>query len=81
MAAQALLLRYDAQVQRDESNEAFFTYESGSQRVVYFNDALATETKVKAIWEKHPNLAGVAIWVLGGEDPQNWEVLKTLFTR
>jgi spore germination protein YaaH len=81
MGTQALITRYSATVQRDDSNEAWFTYESGGVHTVYFNDALATETKVKAIWETHPSLAGVSIWVLGGEDPNNWSVLSKLFIR
>lgn len=81
MAAQALIKRNEVQVLRDESNEAYFSYGTGSPRNVYFNDALATETKVKAIWDKHPNLAGVSIWVLGGEDPENWTVLRKLFIK
>lgn len=79
-SSQALIPRYNALVQRDESNEAWFTYESGGTHTVYFNDALATETKVKAVFAKYPDLAGVSIWVLGGEDPQNWTVLQQLFS-
>jgi spore germination protein len=78
MSAQAVMKRYEAQLQRDESNEAWFTYDSGGTHNVYFNDALATETKVKTIFARHPHLAGVSIWVLGGEDPQNWIVLGEL---
>lgn len=78
-SVQALIPRYNAQVQRDASNEAWFTYDLGGTHTVYFNDALATETKVKAIFAKHPDLAGVSIWVLGGEDPANWVTLQQLF--
>jgi spore germination protein YaaH len=79
ISAQALHTRYDGLLQRDDSNEAWFTYELGGTHTVYFNDALATETKVRAIFDQHPDLAGVAIWVLGGEDPENWGTLRRIF--
>lgn len=75
-SAQALIVQYDAKIQRDENTEAFFTYELGGQHNVYFNDAAATEAKIKSIFGEHPDLKGVAIWVLGGEDPNNWNILR-----
>ncbi len=79
MSTQALITRQSAVILRDENGEAYFTYDSGGPHTVYFNDAQATQTKVKTILAAHPHLAGVAIWVLGGEDPQNWPALRTLF--
>lgn len=79
IGTQALMARYDAVLQRDANNEAWFTFESGGLHTVYINDALATKTKVTALFARHPDLAGVSIWVLGGEDPENWTVLRELF--
>lgn len=76
IGAQALSNRYNATIQRDNSNEAWFKYELGGEHTVFFNDAQATEFKVQTILEKHPDLAGFSIWVLGGEDPKNWDVLR-----
>jgi spore germination protein YaaH len=75
---QGLLLRYKPMIKRDESNEAWFTYGSGDDQTVYFADALSVETKIKAIFAKHPGLAGIAIWSLGGEDPKNWAVIRDM---
>jgi spore germination protein YaaH len=77
--AQAIVNRTGAQIQRDESNEAWFQYDSGGQHTVYFIDALSTETKLRAILGRYPHLAGVAIWVLGGEDPQTWEAIRRVY--
>lgn len=66
--------------QRDENNEAWFTYGSNN-RTVYFADALMVKSRLQAMLEKHPGLAGIAIWRLGGEDPQNWQVIRELFFR
>lgn len=73
---QSMLQKYSAVVQRDENNEPFFTYELGGLHTVFYNDALATETKILSIFSAHPKIKGVSIWVLGGEDPGNWVVLR-----
>lgn len=68
---------YQAQVERDESNEAYFTYMAGREHTVYFADALSVQSKLTAIFERHPTLAGIAIWRLGGEDPKVWDVIRS----
>ena len=65
----------DAQVQRDEPGEAWFTYDGG-RHTVYFTDAQALDERLAYLMERHPRLAGAAIWRLGGEDPRNWEVIR-----
>ena len=72
---QKLVDTHDAQVQRDESGEAWFTYKDG-QHTVYFADATGLETRLEAILEAHPGIGGVAIWRLGSEDPENWRVMQ-----
>ncbi len=69
-----------AAVQRDASNEAWFTYDDG-RHTVYFADALTVRTRLERIFASHPNLAGIAIWRLGGEDPATWDAIRdTLHT-
>lgn len=76
LEAQTLVRRHEAQVERDESGEAWFTYNAGAERTVFFADAETVQTKLTAIFARHPDLAGVAIWRLGGEDPQVWETIR-----
>ncbi|MEZ4767988.1 MAG: glycosyl hydrolase family 18 protein [Caldilineales bacterium] len=62
--------------QRDPSSgEAWFTYGDGS-RTVYFNDSETMMARIGIIRDSHPNIAGIAIWPLGGEDPANWTTLR-----
>ncbi len=61
--------------QRDESGEAWFTYDSG-RFTVYYADAENLRVKLAAIEAAHPDIAGIAIWRLGGEDPENWEAIR-----
>ena len=63
---------------RAANNEGYFSYGSENRNTVYFTDALSTKTKVEAILKRHPQLAGVCIWYLGGEDPENWPALQRL---
>lgn len=65
----------DAEIQRDEPGEAWFTYDDG-RHTVYFTDAPALDARLEDVLARHPQLAGVAIWRLGGEDPGNWEVIR-----
>lgn len=66
---------YNAAIQRDESGEAWFRYDDG-RYTVYFADAENLRVKLPAISAAHPDLAGIAIWRLGGEDPENWRAIR-----
>jgi spore germination protein YaaH len=70
-----LIEREQVTVVRDQPEEPWFTYDGG-RRTVYFTDAAAVGARVAAIRARHPNLAGIAIWRLGGEDPGNWPALR-----
>jgi len=61
--------------QRDESGEAWFTYDDG-RFTVYYADAGNLRVKLAAIEAAHPDIAGIAIWRLGGEDPENWDAIR-----
>lgn len=69
----------DATVQRDpSSSEAWFRYDGG-RHTVYFNDAETLRQRLQSACARHPGLAGIAIWSLGGEDPENWAALAEAF--
>jgi spore germination protein YaaH len=70
------LARSGAQVQRSEPGEAWFTYDDG-RRIVYYTDALALTERLDFIFTRYPDVAGIAIWRLGGEDPANWPAIRS----
>lgn len=45
---------------------------------VYFADATSVRYKVDLILNTYPTLGGIAVWGLGGEDPQNLAALREL---
>jgi spore germination protein YaaH len=45
------------------------------RQTVYIADAESLDFKLQSLLERYPDLGGVAIWGLGGEDPANWSVL------
>lgn len=74
--AMKLLKNNEAKVQRDESGEAWFQFGPEGRNTVYYADAAGIKQRLAAIFERHPRLAGVAIWQLGGEDPANWQAIR-----
>jgi spore germination protein YaaH len=69
------LARSGAEVRRDERGEAWFAYDDG-RHTVYFADATSLAERLEFAFTQHPDLAGIAIWRLGGEDPANWEAIR-----
>jgi spore germination protein YaaH len=64
------------QPQRDlASGELTFSYDDG-RHTVYFNDGETLAGRLALLREKHPKVAGIAIWPLGGEDPANWTAIR-----
>jgi spore germination protein YaaH len=47
------------------------------KQTIYFADSIGIEYKVGQILSAFPTLGGVAIWGIGGEDPANWDVLRS----
>lgn len=79
---QRLIETYQPQVHiaaRDSSGpieESWFVYRvNGRRRTVWFADHRALSAKLELIEQQ--DLAGIAIWRLGNEDPQNWDVIRT----
>ncbi len=68
----------DAEIKRSDSNEAWFTY-GGGTNTVYFNDALTMKTRLERLAAEHPDVAGIALWRLGNEDPANWTEIRNAF--
>ena len=81
--AQGLIAKYSPEVQRDPSGEATFVYtdESATAHVVFFQDRTALQAKLRVVSDKHPAIAGIAIWVLQDEDPAFWDDIVSLLRR
>ncbi len=69
-----------AEIKRSESNEAWFTYSDG-KNTVYFNDGLTMRTRLETLLARHPDIAGIALWRLGNEDPANWTAMRDALAR
>lgn len=50
------------------------------KQTVYMADAVSLAYKMEMIIEAYPDLGGIAIWGIGGEDPANWDVLAQTTT-
>jgi spore germination protein len=60
--------------------ESWFTYRyGGEQRTLWFADHRSLEAKLALVEEQ--SLAGIAIWRLGNEDPENWRVIRERVNR
>lgn len=60
---------------RGQVDESYFTYTTGGvQRTVWFSTQSSLDSKLSLLQEH--DLAGIAIWQLGYEDPKNWEVIR-----
>lgn len=63
-----------------EAGESYYTYTSdGGENLVYFQDARSIKAKTEAIMET--GVAGVTIWRLGSEDPEIFQVFRTMRTQ
>lgn len=62
---------------RGEVQENWITYSSrdGGRRTIWFATASGLDAKLQLV--QRLDLAGIAIWRLGGEDPRNWEVIRS----
>jgi spore germination protein YaaH len=74
--AQELLARSGATVLRSSSGEAYFRYAAGGvEHTVYFQDPAAVAAKLAFATSRRPRIAGIAIWVMGDEDPAFWTMI------
>lgn len=76
--------KYGGSMGRDaKSGEAVLRYAdaSGARHVVYYQDREAVRTKLSWMKRKEASVAGIAIWVMGGEDAGFWKVIAAQFPR
>jgi spore germination protein len=76
--AQSLIATYGPTVNRDPSGEPTFTYidTRGRTHSVFFQDRTALAVKLQMLRTDHPSIRGIAIWVMGGEDPAFWDEIR-----
>ncbi len=80
--AQALLAAHGSTVLRSASGEPYFHYTSGGVvHTVYFQDPVSIARKLAFATAQQPPIAGVAIWVMGGEDPAFWPAIRKTLGR
>ena len=61
---------------RSPSGEAYFHYAAGGvEHTVYFQDPTAVAAKLAFALSRRPRIAGIAIWVMGDEDPAFWPTI------
>ncbi len=74
-----MIATYAPTVTHDASGEATFTYtdNTGALHTVFFQDSTALTAKLQLLRANHPSIGGIAIWVMGGEDPTFWDDIKT----
>lgn len=76
-AVEDLIRQHRPFTHRDASSgEIYFFYvRDGVRHTVYVPDAQAVAAKVRAAREAHPDIAGIAIWRVGGESPFHWAAI------
>lgn len=76
--ADELIRQHRPTTRRDSpSGEIYFSYTVDDIRhTVYVPDARACALKVRLARQRHPGIAGVSIWRLGGESPEHWAAIR-----
>jgi spore germination protein len=46
------------------------------RQTIYLTDNVALLAKLERIQAAYPDIGGIAVWGIGGEDPANWDVLN-----
>ena len=71
--AARLRQKYGVRVMRLSDGEPVFRYRAGGRtHVVVFQDRQALARRLAFLTQQHPEIAGICIWVMGGEDPRFW---------
>ncbi len=74
---QNIISRYDPVLEwNDMAKSPWFIYvdDNNNTKAVYYENYQSIDEKLKAV--KELNIGGIAIWRLGSEDPQNYEVIR-----
>ena len=72
---------FDLEFERDPADmEAFLTLSLRGlpRQTAYVADSVGLDYKLTHVLTEYPELSGIAIWGIGGEDPANWDVLRRL---
>jgi len=75
--AMNLVQRFNASIKWDEQSKSpYFSYtgSDGVNHQVWYENAASLKYKLDLVTKY--DIAGVALWKLGGEDPQYWPILK-----
>ncbi len=77
-AAQRLVETYELEIMRETDMEAHIEFKARGlpRQTIYFADSAGIEYKVNTVLADFPELGGVAIWGVGGEDPDIWGRLR-----
>ncbi|MBI5961224.1 MAG: hypothetical protein HY866_20975 [Chloroflexi bacterium] len=78
-SVQRTIESFDLSIERNPADmEAYIEVHARGlpKQTVYVADAAGLQYKLTLLLSTHPELGGVAIWGLGGEDPANWDVLR-----
>jgi spore germination protein YaaH len=76
-AIQNLITRYGANVKWDDTAKSphfSYTGDDGIAHEVWYENSQSLKYKLGLV--NNYNIAGVALWKLGGEDPASWQVIK-----
>lgn len=75
---QPLIDSFKLEVQRDPGGDAYVELNARRlpRQTLYFADSAAIEYKLDQVLAAYPELGGIAIWGIGGEDPADWDVLR-----
>ncbi|MBI5667853.1 MAG: glycoside hydrolase [Chloroflexi bacterium] len=75
---QPVIQSFKLEVQRDPGGDAYAELNARGlpRQTFYFADSAALEYKLEQVLATYPDIGGVAIWGIGGEDPANWDVLR-----
>lgn len=75
-AIQNLITQHGSEVQWDEASKSpHFSYTAdGVEHQVWYENSQSLKYKLDLV--NNYNIAGIALWKLGGEDPASWQVIK-----
>lgn len=80
VGAMELASRKNATIEYDEKAQApffYYTDDSGSRHVVWFEDARSFQAKFNLV--KEEGIRGISYWKMGLRSPQNWNLLRDSF--
>ena len=82
-SARSLISEHHSAVHRSGEGEPYFSYLDSSNRrhTVYFQDSASIAAKIDYVLQRKPAIAGIAIWVMGGEDPNFWQDIHDKLTQ